>query len=158
MRMAFLLNNMTIEHSNKKTISIGIIVSIVLFFAALVVSKLLKDVLLLSDEAALFSSRIAIWVALAVLFIYVRQFEKQPLLLWQEKKYSIVHYILSVITTLLTVVAVLILFSIVWTLLGLKKDSNSLNKIIDIFRHNHLLVVLTCLTAGITEELVFRGL
>jgi membrane protease YdiL (CAAX protease family) len=155
--MAFLLNNMTIEHSNKKIITIGIIVSIVLFFAALLVSKLLKDVLLLSDEAALFSSRIAIWVALAALFIYVRQIEKQPLLLWQEKKYSIVHYILSVITTLLTVVAVLIVFSIVWTLLGLKKDSNSLNKIIDIFRHNHFLVLLTCLTAGITEELVFRG-
>jgi membrane protease YdiL (CAAX protease family) len=155
--MAFLLNYMTIEHSNKKTISIGIIISIVLFFAALVVSKLLKDVLLLSDEVALFSSRIAIWVALAILFIYVRQIEKQPLLLWQEKKYSVVHYILSVITALLTVVAVLIVFSIVWTLLGLKKDSNSLNKIIDIFRHNHFLVVLTCLTAGITEELVFRG-
>jgi membrane protease YdiL (CAAX protease family) len=155
--MAFLLNNMTIDNSNKKTISIGIIVSIVLFFAALVVSKLFKDVLLLSDEAALFSSRIAIWVALAALFIYVRQIEKQPLLLWQEKKYSIGYYILSVITILLLVVAVLIVFSIVWTLLGLKKDSNSLNKIIDIFRHNHFLVVLTCLTAGITEELVFRG-
>ncbi len=148
---------MTIDNSNKKTISIGIIVSIVLFFAALVVSKLFKDVLLLSDEAALFSSRIAIWVALAALFIYVRQIEKQPLLLWQEKKYSIGYYILSVITILLLVVAVLIVFSIVWTLLGLKKDSNSLNKIIDIFRHNHFLVVLTCLTAGITEELVFRG-
>ncbi len=155
--MAFLLNNMTIEHSNKKTITIGIIVSIVLFFAALVVSKLLKDVLLLSDEAALFTSRFAIWFALAILFIYVRQIEKQPLLLWQEKKYSVGYYILSVITTLLVVVAVLIVFSIVWTLLGLKKDSNSLNKIIDIFRHNHFLVVLTCLTAGITEELVFRG-
>jgi hypothetical protein len=155
--MAFLLNNMTIDNSNKKTISIGTIVSIVLFFAALVVSKLFKDVLLLSDEAALFSSRIAIWVALAALFIYVRQIEKQPLLLWQEKKYSIGYYILSVITILLLVVAVLIVFSIVWTLLGLKKDSNSLNKIIDIFRHNHFLVVLTCLTAGITEELVFRG-
>lgn len=155
--MAFLLNNMTTEQLNKKTITIGIIISIVLFFAALVVSKLLKDVLLLSDEAALFSSRIAIWVALAILFIYVRQIEKQPLLLWEEKKYSVGYYILSVITTLLVVVAVLIVFSIVWTLLGFKKDSNSLNKIIDIFRHNHFLVVLTCLTAGITEELVFRG-
>jgi membrane protease YdiL (CAAX protease family) len=155
--MAFLLNNMTIEHANKKTITIGIIISIVLFFAALVVSKLFKDVLLLSDEAALFSSRIAIWVALAALFIYVRQIEKQPFLLWQEKKYSVGYYILSVITTLLVVVAVLIVFSIVWTLFGFKKDSNSLNKIIDIFRHNHFLVLLTCLTAGITEELVFRG-
>ncbi len=155
--MAFLLNNMTTEQLNKKTISIGIIVSIVLFFAALVVTKLFKDVLLLSDEAALFSSRIAIWVALAILFIYVRQIEKQPLLLWEEKKYSVGYYILSVITTLLVVVAVLIVFSIVWTLLGLKKDSDSLNKIIEIFRHNHFLVLLTCLTAGITEELVFRG-
>jgi|JI10StandDraft_1071094.scaffolds.fasta_scaffold72102_2 membrane protease YdiL (CAAX protease family) len=148
---------MTTEQLNKKTITIGIIISIVLFFAALVVSKLLKDVLLLSDEAALFSSRIAIWVALAILFIYVRQIEKQPLLLWEEKKYSVGYYILSVITTLLVVVAVLIVFSIVWTLLGLKKDSDSLNKIIEIFRHNHFLVLLTCLTAGITEELVFRG-
>ena len=155
--MAFLLNNMTTEQLNKKTISIGIIVSIVLFFAALVVTKLFKDVLLLSDEAALFSSRIAIWVALAILFIYVRQIEKQPLLLWEEKKYSVGYYILSVITTLLVVVVVLIVFSIVWTLLGLKKDSDSLNKIIEIFRHNHFLVLLTCLTAGITEELVFRG-
>ena len=43
--MAFLLNNMTTEQLNKKTISIGIIVSIVLFFAALVVTKLFKDVL-----------------------------------------------------------------------------------------------------------------
>ena len=112
---------------------------------------------MLSDEAALFSSRIAIWVALAILFTYVRQIEKQPLLLWEEKKYSVGYYILSVITTLLVVVVVLIVFSIVWTLLGLKKDSDSLNKIIEIFRHNHFLVLLTCLTAGITEELVFRG-
>lgn len=148
---------MTINISNKKTITVGIIIAIVLFFASLVISKVFKEVLSLSDESSLFISRLAIWLAFAVLFVYVRQIEKQPLLLWQEKKYSFGYYILSVITTILVVVAVLIVFSIIWTLLGLKKDSDSLKKILEVFRHNHFLILLTCLTAGITEELVFRG-
>lgn len=157
--MAFLLNNMALEYSNKnnKTVVVGIIIAIVLFFTALLFSKVFKDVLLLSDEVALFSSRFAIWVALAMLFMYAKQVEKQPLMLWKEKTYSIGYYILSIIITLLVVIAVLIVFSFIWTSLGLKKDSDSLNKILEVFRHNHFLILLTCLTAGITEELVFRG-
>ena len=155
--MAFLLNNMTNEHLNKKTITIGIIISIGLFFAALFGTKALKLLFSLSDESTLLISRIAIWLALGLLFVYARKIEKQPILLWVEKKYSFGYYFISVIVTLLAVVAVLIVFSIIWTLLGFKKDSDSLNKIIEIFRHNHFLVLLTCLTAGITEELVFRA-
>jgi membrane protease YdiL (CAAX protease family) len=143
--------------TNKKMTAIGIIVSIVLFFAALFFSKGVKDVFLLSDEVAFYISRCVIWIALALLFIYTRQIEKQPLLLWQEKKYSVTYYILSVISTLLVIVAVLIVFSIIWISLGFKKDSESLNKIVEVLRHNHFLILLTCLTAGMVEELVFRG-
>lgn len=148
---------MTTEHLNKKTITIGIIISIGLFFAALFGTKAFKLLFSLSDESTLLISRIAIWLALGLLFVYAREIEKQPVLLWEEKKYSVGYYFLSVMVTLLAVVAVLIVFSIIWTLLGFKKDSDSLNKIIDLFRHNHFLVLLTCLTAGITEELVFRA-
>lgn len=148
---------MTTEQLNKKTITIGIVISIMLFFASLVFTKGLKILLVLSDESTLLISRIAIWLALGLLFIYVKQIEKQPFFLWEEKKYSFGYYFISVIVTLLAVVAVLIVFSIIWTLLGFKRDSDSLNKILEVFRHNHFLVLLTCLTAGITEELVFRA-
>ena len=155
--MAFLLNDMTVRQLNKKMIVIGIIVSISLFFASLIITKGFKELLSFSGEANLFISRLAIWFSLGLLFIYVKQVEKQPLLLWEEKKYSVAYYIFSVIATLLVVIAVLILFAIIWTLLGLKKDSDSLKMILELFRHNHFLVLLTCVTAGITEELVFRG-
>lgn len=154
--MAFLLNNMTTEHLNKKTISLGIIISIGLFFLSLVFTKGLKILLVLSDESILLMSRIAIWLALGLLFIYAKKIEKQPFFLWEEKKYSFGYYLLSVVITLLVVLAVLIIFSIIWTLLGFKRDSDSLNKLLEVFRHNHFLFLLTCLTAGITEELVFR--
>ncbi len=146
------------EHvkQHQKTI-IAIIISLMLFFFALFFSKFIGFLVPLSGATLLLLSRLAFWLALLLLLIYSRKIEKQPLMLWQEKRYSVPHYLASVLLTLLTVLAMVIVLSIIAMVLQLKAQSEGMEKMIAIFRDHHALVWLTAITAAITEELMFRA-
>jgi membrane protease YdiL (CAAX protease family) len=146
------------EHvkQHRKTI-IAIIISLALFFSALFFSKFINALVPLSGATLLLLSRLAFWFALLLLLIYSRKIEKQPLMLWEEKRYSVWHDAASVLLTLLTVLAMVIVLSIIAMILQLKARSEGMEKMIAIFRDHHALVWLTAITAAITEELMFRA-
>ncbi len=50
-----------------------------------------------TNGSIFFLSRLLIWGSLVFLFLYTHYFEKQKLLIWTEKKYSLLFYILSII-------------------------------------------------------------
>jgi membrane protease YdiL (CAAX protease family) len=55
------------------------------------------------------------------------------------------------------VFATVMVMGIIARLFPFKTESEKLNNLIAIFREHHLLLVFTALTAGITEELMFRA-
>lgn len=109
------------------------------------------------DSTLFVFSRSLYWIAVILLWLYAKKVEKQKLLLWEERKYNIIHYIVSLVAVFGAIIFSLLLVKIIFNLIGLKETSSSLIKIINIFRDNDPLIILTVVTAGVTEELIFRG-
>lgn len=99
-------------------------------------------------------SRFEFWMVLILLLIYNKVFERGDFLLFKEEKKKFLFYILSIIFLFFIVSA----FSIPVSFL-LRKVTNieKYKTTLDFVRKNKLLLIFTCVTAGITEELIYRG-
>ena len=98
-----------------------------------------------------------IWIWLLLIYLFAIKIEKQKFLLWDDKKYSFLFYIISIIS----IIGLVILSSFIPLILvpfGLKIEHSLLLKEMLNYMHSHpVLLVFTCLTAGVVEELIFRG-
>jgi hypothetical protein len=88
--------------------------------------------------------------------MYASKAEHRKLLIWDEKKTDAGFFVVSVIVLyLLTWIC-----SIIGTIprfLGYHEDNALMKKIVHILIGHQWVIVFTCLTAGVTEELIFRG-
>ena len=149
-----MLNN---TNSTKKSLIIGgILISIVLPFLAILSSYLFKQTGFTS-ETKFFISRFSIWFSLLLLFLYNYKIEKLPFLLWKEKQYSFFPFTTAVFETFLKLFISVIIVGSIILLFKVKVESVVLNKALALFKNNYFLMFFTCVTAGITEELFFRG-
>jgi membrane protease YdiL (CAAX protease family) len=105
----------------------------------------------------LFASRILFWSPLLVIFFYARKVEKQKLLIWEERKLAWWEYIISFIAIYVTLVIGVIIIGLILYMLGLQKESDKFVKMLAIFREHQWLIFVTSFTAGVVEELTFRG-
>lgn len=132
---------------------------VVLFTVSFFGSHTILQVLGLTHANAtvLFISRLVYWLCLLIICIYSIKIEKQPLLIWEEKNYKFGVYLIMVLAILL------ILFmgsGIIGVLLQVTKVNNKsvkMGEMIAILRGSFSLLIFTALTAGVVEELIFRG-
>ena len=89
--------------------------------------------------------------------MYSIHIEKQNFLLWKEKKYSLLFYVKSVAATMGTLVLIMLMVSIIFRLTGSDIESEKMDEILRFFKNNLPLILFTSITAGVTEELFFRG-
>lgn len=150
-----------ISKNNGTTLSLtGIIaVLLLLFLFSLLGNPLLLNILNLTKDnaAVLFISRLFYWFVLILLWLYAVKIEKQGLMIWQERRYKITGYVLSLIVLFGILFAGLLVINVIYTLTGSSKTSSRLLEIVAILRGHNMLLVFTALTAGIVEELIFRG-
>ncbi|MGN7863641.1 lysostaphin resistance A-like protein [Chryseobacterium sp. 22458] len=102
-------------------------------------------------------SRVAIWMVLAAVFLYNLFLEKQPFLAKREKQYSIVFYIKSVISLYLICVVGGTFLNILLQFLIHEQTSHKLVQLTSLFKNDYFLIIFTCFTAGVVEELLMRG-
>ncbi|SHF97409.1 CPBP family intramembrane glutamic endopeptidase [Chryseobacterium vrystaatense] len=102
-------------------------------------------------------TRIALWTVLGLIFLYNIFIEKNPFLIWKEKKYTTLFYIQAVIALYLTCSFGGAFLNLIIQLLTHEGMSSKLVQISSVFRNNYLLIIFTCLTAGAVEELLMRG-
>lgn len=140
----------------KSALIIGIILSIVLPFLAIYFSVLIKK-LGIDNETQFYISRFAIWISLLLLYLFSLKIEKQPFLLWGETKYSFLTFAKALATTFLKLFIAVYFISLLIMLFKITGESAVLNKALGLFKKSYLLLFFTCVTAGITEELIFRG-
>jgi membrane protease YdiL (CAAX protease family) len=106
----------------------------------------------------LFQSRILIWGVLSLLYLYATRVEKKPFLAWKDKKYKLVFYICSVFILIVTIIVMALLLKMLLVSLGYRQEfSRKLHDYAELFKTNTTLLIFTALTAGVTEELIFRG-
>ncbi|GAA4166727.1 hypothetical protein GCM10022217_40990 [Chryseobacterium ginsenosidimutans] len=104
-----------------------------------------------------FYSRIAIWLVLAITFLYSFFIEKHSFLLWKNKKYSVLFYIGAVVCLYFICAIGGALLNGVIFLITHEKISDKLIQLQSIFKNNYFLIIFTCLTAGVVEEVLMRG-
>ncbi|SDT41295.1 Membrane protease YdiL, CAAX protease family [Mucilaginibacter mallensis] len=130
----------------------GIALAIMLYpFLSLLFLSPMQDLLY-----RLIFSRFLIWAVLGILYLYARYGEMQPFLLWKEEKYDALFYIKAIVGVYLLCFASALAAHIpAW--LGLHENNSILHKMGVIMQQYPVLLVFAAITAGITEELVFRG-
>ena len=103
-------------------------------------------------------SRIYFWIILAAMVFYALKVEKQKFLLYKEQKY---HFRKALSMAFLVVVVIIfgtIVLTAILKLFGLSQEvSQETKTIYALFKGNYLLFIFTCITAGVTEEFLFRG-
>ncbi|TDP02514.1 CPBP family intramembrane glutamic endopeptidase [Flavobacterium sp. 245] len=148
---------LNISNSAKKpSLIISIIVSVLLPVLALYSHLLFKN-LGISREIQFYISRFAIWASLLLLLLYAAKIEKQPFLLWKETEYSFTDFAIALFKTFVKLFVAVYITSLLIMLFKVTAESVVLEKALALFKKSYLLLFFTCVTAGITEELIFRG-
>jgi uncharacterized protein len=145
------------ENSQRINAMIGIFFSILILLASMTFLPLLKN-LNIDKESTFWIGRIAIWICLLLVFLYANQIENQKFLLWNEQQLSILEYVKSFFKIIASIIIGALLIRLLLYLLGGNVEENpKLKEIVAVLKTNYPLLIFTCLTAGITEELIFRG-
>lgn len=109
-----------------------------------------------TDLERLLYSRLLIWGILAALVLYARRLEAKHFLLWKDQPYSFWFYVVSIVSMYIAGIFAGILSNIpIW--LGWHDNMKVLLKWTLLIHQHPVLLVFTAITAGITEELIFRG-
>ena len=101
-------------------------------------------------------SRFIIWATLGLMFLYTRYGEVQKFLLWEEEKYDWTFYLLWIFTLYLLCFCSQIISAIPY-MAGLREKSPNVIRLQHLMKGYPALGMFTAFTAGITEELFFRG-
>jgi membrane protease YdiL (CAAX protease family) len=106
--------------------------------------------------STLFYSRLIIWLEVIILFFYAKWIEKDKFLLWPEKSYGFWFYPASFGALLLLKIGVGTI-AVIPRLLGWHDNQQVVTLMFTILSKSMPLMAFTMITAGITEELIFRA-
>jgi membrane protease YdiL (CAAX protease family) len=104
----------------------------------------------------LFYSRFFYWGTVLILLFYAWRVERQPLLIWKESKPTIGFFLLSVLVLYLLFIAAAIV-SAIPMLFGTRENNAVVKMIAQLLKGHPLFLFFIALTAGVTEEFIFRG-
>lgn len=146
------------EKKNLKAITFfSILIPIILYIFYVTIAKkyILELPFLKSDIAKALTSKVIIWSILLLTFLYSSIVEKKQFLYWPENKYKWQTY-LKVLSISILLLAILgISSSLALNLLGLV--SKTQEKLPSLNNKYPLMIFVSSITAGIVEELIFRG-
>ncbi|WP_415327570.1 lysostaphin resistance A-like protein [Chryseobacterium sp. MMS23-Vi53] len=140
--------------------SLGILLTFVLLAIVMMyIFPLINTILGITDITAekFFYTRIVFWFVLIITFLYSLFIEKNSLLLWKDKKYSFGFYIVAISALYFICSFGGAFLNVLIKILTQEKFSEKLVQLSSIFKNNYLLIIFTCLTAGVVEELLMRG-
>ncbi len=146
--------------SNKPQVA-GIFIWVILLIIAEVISALMygnSGKNSAEFEKSILISRLLFWLVLLVMFVYAARIEKQPLLLYKGVKRNFIFYTLSVLAIFAIAIIMVTVLGVLVKAAGLHpRQSDRYLLLIQILKSNTLLLIFTAITAGIVEELLFRG-
>lgn len=140
--------------------SLGILLTFILLAAVML--YIFPFITMMTGEktftaTAFLYSRMVLWMVLAITFLYSFFIEKQPFLLWKDKNYSFSFYLKKILRLYLICAVGGAFLSLLIKILTNENFSDKLVQLSFIFKNNYLLIIFTCLTAGVVEELLMRG-
>lgn len=144
----------TLTYPNKPN-NIILFAGIILTLALLILFDTWFGHLQMAYYDKLFYSRFIYWGIMGILLFYSLKAERQPLL-WKEENNTIGFFLLSVLVLyVLTIMAAII--SAIPALFGEHENNAIMKKIITLITGHQAMIFFIALTAGVTEEVIFRG-
>jgi membrane protease YdiL (CAAX protease family) len=144
------------ETPQYKLVKQGLALTLAFFFVIALANRTISAVSGMSEWSAemFIISRFWYWLWLALIYLYVARCEKQPLLLWPEKRYGVGFYFASIfgILFILAVGNLSITYALFFS--SLYKPSPIMAGL-GLF--SIPLKLFICFTAGVVEEFVMRG-
>lgn len=107
-----------------------------------------------SFEGFLFS-RIIQWIILILIYIYITKYLNEPFFFWKNQS---IKWYLYLLLPLLIFVSYAFISSLIHQLKLDQTDSKVMHRLVLLLSNNFYLVIFTCITAGVVEELIFRGI
>ncbi|MCD1116908.1 CPBP family intramembrane glutamic endopeptidase [Chryseobacterium turcicum] len=139
--------------------SLGIVLTFVLLAVSILYS--IPTINLFFNYKALtadlfFYDRLSLWLVLFVVLIYNFFIENRSFFVWEEKKYSPLFYLGAVIALYFICVFGGAFLNAIIIFVTQEKPSERLLELKKLFSNNYFLIIFTCLTAGVVEELLMR--
>ncbi|MFD2871011.1 type II CAAX prenyl endopeptidase Rce1 family protein [Mucilaginibacter ximonensis] len=145
------------ENSQEQNLSKAkIITGVVIAFLLPLLLSLGVAHLPVSYWTKIYASRIVFWAEVLLLWLYARKVEKQSLLILPEKKRGFEFVVTAVVILYLLTIAAQIL-SAIPVLMGYHEDTTVMRQIAHIVKGRPVLIFFISLTAGVCEEIIFRG-
>jgi membrane protease YdiL (CAAX protease family) len=104
-----------------------------------------------------FYNRLSLWLVLILVLFYNFFIENRSFFVWEDKKYSFSFYISAIISLYLICAFGGGLLNAIIMMLTEEKISERLVQLSTVFKNNYFLIVFTCLTAAVIEELLMRA-
>ena len=147
----------TSRDGNRKMI-FGILLAVLLLLAATFVPALIAKIYPFSYKNIFIISRDLYWLCLFALMLYATRIEKNFFLVWKEKNYPSTFY-LAAFPALFGILffGIVIVNIILIKGFHVAEHAEKLKAILNLFRENKWLLYFTVITAGVVEELIFRG-
>ena len=96
------------------------------------------------------------WGIVVILYLYAYKVENSPLLIWTGKNSGVGFTIISVLGLYVLYVLAAVVSSIPWWF-GYRETDALLREVMRSLRGHTVAILLISVTAGVTEELIFRG-
>ena len=104
-----------------------------------------------------FYNRLSLWLVLLLILAYNFFIENRSFFVWEDKKYSVGFYFAAVICLYFICAIGGAFLNAIIMLVTHEKVSDKLLQLNLIFKNNYFLIIFTCLTAGVIEELLMRA-
>ncbi|MDY3364394.1 type II CAAX endopeptidase family protein [Riemerella anatipestifer] len=111
----------------------------------------------IEKSTSLLLSRIEFWILLIGMLFFAKSYEKSKFLLINEEKKKWWIYPVATFALLLVVTLTMSLISIAVNKIGIESSTKTEETLYRIVCENKFLLFFTCITAAVTEELLFRG-
>ena len=105
----------------------------------------------------IFIAELLYWLTLLFVWLYSSNIEKQNLLIWQEKQYGFWMHIKSILAIFGMIILIALPILAVLNHFHLVQESRRAVELRTLLQANRPLLLFACLTAGVTEEFIFRG-
>jgi membrane protease YdiL (CAAX protease family) len=135
-----------------KTTIAGIVLALLFPFLLVLALKPLH----LSFENKMLLNPLVFWGEVLLLAGYAYLFEHRPLLLWKNREFDALFFAGSVMLLYFICYGANIIATIP-RLFGIHENRDLIKRLTAVLKQHHFLLVILAITAGVTEEVIFRG-
>lgn len=104
-----------------------------------------------------FINRLLLWAGLFLFYLYVRFYLKEKFLPWKERNLSLLKTVVSIIVIMILLLVGFVGLVLIIQSMDFADKVEGINEVRNLTLQSLPLIIFTCFTAAVLEEILFRG-